>query len=73
LCKAFLKNAEQEGFTFCDGTKPTSKHSTNILAINKDKTLNYVGFIGRILYGAGTEKVENEAIIRVDYDQYLNK
>lgn len=64
--KQFLKEAENEGFTFCDGVKPTYREPENIMAVNKDMTINYVGFVGRIAYQA-TNKIGNESLIKIDY------
>lgn len=67
---AFLFDAQNEGFAFCDGEKPTNRHYAEIMAVNKDKTLNYVGIIGRIAYGSGADKIGNEKLIRIDYEKY---
>ena len=48
ICKQFFEKAEREGFVFGDGTKPTSKHSTDLIAVCSDKILGYVTTIGRI-------------------------
>ncbi len=68
--KRFLQDAENEGFTFCDGTKPTQKEADTILAINNDMTINYVGFIGRIAFQAAT-KIGNDPLIKIDYRDVL--
>lgn len=70
VCKQFLKDAENEGFTFSDGTKPTQKHASDILAINPDFTINYVGTIGHIAYQAAS-KIGNQKLIRIDYRDFL--
>ena len=41
LCQQFLSQAEQEGFTFQDGAKPTERHTSDIIAVNNDFTINY--------------------------------
>ena len=53
----FLRDAEAEGFTFCDGAKPTDKHWSDLYAIHPDGTLNYVGSIGHIEYDSGADSV----------------
>ena len=35
LCQQFLSQAEQEGFTFQDGAKPTERHTSDIIAHSK--------------------------------------
>ena len=66
----FLRQAEEEGFTFCDGVKPTKRPYENIMAVNPDRTINYVGTNGRIAYGSGAKTVNGEELIRVAFDNY---
>ncbi len=64
----FLRQAEQEGFTFVDGAKPTSRHCADIFAVNKNGTINYVGTNGRIAYYGGAKMIGDEKLIRVEYN-----
>ena len=64
----FLRQAEQEGFTFGDGAKPTSRECADIIAVNKDNTINYVGTNGRIAYYGGAKKIGAEKLIRIEYN-----
>ena len=50
ICKLFLKKAEEEGFTFGDGAKPTEREGSDIFALNRDWTINYVGFTGHMAF-----------------------
>lgn len=59
ICKQFLRDAENEGFRFCDGVKPTRRKVDSIFAINDDMTINYVGFIGHIAYQGRTRSAIN--------------
>lgn len=68
----FMQQAEDEGFTFHDGTLPSARCYDNVMAINHDKTLNYVGTNGRIAFDAGAEAIGSERLIRVDYEKYLS-
>lgn len=70
VCKQFLKDAEDEGFTFTDGMKPTQKHTSDILAVNPDFTINYVGTIGHIAFQA-TRRICNQKMIRIDYREFM--
>ena len=70
VCKQFLKDAEDEGFTFTDGMKPTQKHTSDILAVNPDFTINYVGTIGHIAFKAA-RRIGNQKLIRIDYREFL--
>ena len=67
----FMKQAEDEGFTFGDGATLTERCYAEIMAVNKDKTINYVGTNGRIAFGAGTKKIGNQDLIRVDFQKYI--
>ena len=69
----FLQDAENEGFTFEDGAKPTSRNYDMIMAINHNLTLNYVGAVGHIAFGSGTTKIGNEDMIKIDYEKYCNE
>ena len=71
ICKRFFADAEAEGMVFCDGTKPSQKQAANIIALNHDGTMNYVGTNGRIAFGLGAERIGNARLIRVDYERYL--
>ena len=69
--RQFLEQAEQEGFTFGDGVKPTQRHWSDLMAVNDDGTINYVGTNGRIAWSSGVKTVGGEALIRVDFRRYL--
>ena len=68
----FMQQAESEGFTFNDGVKPTERGYEEIMAINHDDTLNFVGTNGRIAYGSGAKQVGGEQLIRIDFEKYLS-
>lgn len=70
--KQFLQDAENEGFTFTDGTKPTLKHTSNIIAVNADATINYVGFVGRMAFQAAS-KIGNQPLHKIDYRDFLKQ
>lgn len=72
ISKRFLKDAENEGFTFCDGVKPTEREADSIFAINNDMTINYVGLIGHMAYQAA-DKIGNQPLIKIDYRDILNQ
>lgn len=67
----FMKQAESEGFTFTDGAKPTERCYAEIMSVNRDITINFVGMNGRIAFGSGAKTVGNEKLIRVDYKKYI--
>ena len=66
----FLQQAEDEGFFFQDGTMPTARCYDEIMAVNHDKTLNYVGANGHIAFGAVAKTIGSERLIRVDFEKY---
>lgn len=72
LRKLFLQDAEKEGFTFCDGVKPTEREADIIFAINNDMTINYVGFVGHMAYQVA-DKIGNQPLVKIDYREFLKQ
>ncbi len=68
----FLRQAEAEDFTYRDGVKPTERGCSTIMAVNRDKTINFVGTNGYIAFGSGTKTVGSEQMIRIDGEKYLS-
>ena len=68
----FFALAEEEGFLFEDGAKPSEKQKDCIIAVNKNHTLNYVGFAGHAAFGSGAKTVGDEPLIRVDFRRYIS-
>lgn len=69
--KQFMQQAETEGFTFRDGVKPTERPYDSIIALNRDRTINYVGFVGHMAFGAKAKTIGKEKLIRFDYKKRL--
>lgn len=69
--KLFLRHAEEEGFTFSDGTMPTQGRTDDIYALHHDWTINSVGWAGHMAYH-NPDCVVGEPLIRVDYGKYLS-
>ena len=69
IAKQFLQDAESEGFRF-GKIKPTENRCSNIIAIEKNKQLSYVNFIGHIAFQCPSGV--NENFYRVDYNRYVN-
>ena len=67
LAKAFLKDAEAEGFKFTAGTKPTSHHPSDLFAVNSDMTISYVGIAGRLACQCGAQ-VGGQNVIKINYE-----
>ena len=47
IAKRFLVDAEAEGITFSDGSKPSDKPLDDIISLLPDGTICYVGWAGR--------------------------
>ena len=65
--RAFIEQAEKEGYTFTDGVKPSEREVSDFYAINKDKTLNYISTAGRIAW-----QLNHRSIRRVDFKAYIS-
>lgn len=70
--KRFLQDAENEGFTFADGAKPTARKPDRIFVVNDDMTINYVGFVGHMAYQAA-DKIGNQPLIKIDYRDIIRQ
>lgn len=70
--KRFLQDAENEGFLFRDGVKPTQREADSIFAINEDLTINYVGFVGHVAYQAANT-IGNKPLVKIDYRDILKR
>lgn len=72
LALQFLRQAEAEGFTFRNGAKPTSRGATEVMAVNPDHTINYVGLTGHAAYGARAKTVGKQNLIMVEFGQLIS-
>ena len=66
--QAFISNAETEGFKFAGGKRISEMPLDDFYALNKNLTVNYINFIGRIAYQCGAEN-----ILRIDYKKFLSQ
>ena len=71
ICNRCLSDAEKEGFTFCDGVKPTKRKGADIYALNQNRTINYVGFIGHMAFQSA-KKIGNQKLVKIDYKKYIS-
>ena len=62
----FMGDAEREGITYTNGTKPTEQEAEEIMALHPDGTISFLGWAGRILY----HNIKDTAP-RVDYGEYI--
>lgn len=63
----FITDADTEGYVFEDGTMLSERASSNLYAINQNKTVNYLNSIGRIAF-----QCNSKHIVRVDYKKYID-
>lgn len=63
----FMSDAEREGITYEDKVEPTERQVDDIMALNPDGTICFIGLVGRICYHAG-----GDTVIRVDYERYID-
>ncbi len=68
LAKDFLKQAENEGFIFSDGKRPTKKPLDDYYALHQDLTINYIGFVGRLRFNS-----KDDGILRVEYQDLFRE
>lgn len=68
--RKFLLDAETEGFTFGDGENPTKRPMDDIYAVNRNHTLNFIGWAGHMAYH-NPRAVFGIGLIRVDYEKYI--
>lgn len=66
----FVKQAILEGFTFSDGVNLSSRSIDNIIAINRNLTVNFVGTIGRIAFQCA-DKIGNEKLHKINYKELM--
>ncbi len=64
IAKRFLSDAQAEGITFSDGSKPIDNAPDDIIALLPNGTICYVGWAGRICY-------HSNQCIRIDYEEYI--
>ena len=67
-CRRFYEDAEAEGFRFGD-RKPTDSCIDDIIAVNKDKTIAHVGFVGHMAFHAPS--AVDGGCFRIDYAKYI--
>ena len=70
VCDLFLRNAEQEGFTFHDGSKPTGSPYNDLFAVHHDFTIAHHGFVGHMALRAKGISTAFPTIW-IDYAKYL--
>ncbi|MCC8136067.1 MAG: hypothetical protein LIO40_05265 [Ruminococcus sp.] len=67
ICKNFLQDAENDGFRF-GKNKPTESNGSDIIALERNKRLSYVGFAGRMAFQCN----DNNEVHKIDYRKFIN-
>ena len=70
IARRFLQDAENEGFTFGGGEKPTARPGNNLYVVNCDWTISHVGWAGHMAFQSA-KRIGEQELIRVDYEKYL--
>lgn len=67
--KTFTENAVKEGISFGDGKNLIDKKYDDVIALNEDMTVNYVGMFGHQDFNH--PEVASRYIFRIDYAKYI--
>ena len=63
----FMSDAELEGITYGDGAKPTERPIDDIMSLQPDGTICFLGWAGRMCYHHSSN-----AVVRIDYEKYIS-
>ena len=66
----FMKDASAEGFAFGDGVSAAERDAGDIMCINKDHSICYVGYTGHMAFASGMKG--GKPVDRIDYAKYLS-
>lgn len=70
----FIEDVENEYFHYGDGVSLLERKPDSIMALNKDQTVNFIGFAGTMAFhhadhlGIGEDSIP---LIKVDYRKYI--
>ena len=70
----FMSDATREGITFGDGKEATERIVDNIMVLNNDGTICFLGYAGRLKYHYNKNQVvciNYEKYIQGDLDYYI--
>ncbi len=65
----FIEDAENEYFRYGDGVSLMEREPEHVMALNWNRTVNYIGYIGHVAYRTA-DRVGDQTLIRVDYRKY---
>lgn len=69
--KSFMSHAKTEGFKL-GKADPTTKEAAEIMAVNPNKTINYVGSIGSAAFHSNLDTIGGKPFIRIDYGKFVS-
>ena len=72
VCDLFLRNAEQEGFTFSNGSRPTTSSYNDLFALHHDFTIAHHGFVGHEAIRLKGKMKPIVTTVWIDYAKYLS-
>ena len=61
----------KEYFIFSDGMKPTKKQSSDVFAVNFDRTISYFRIVGRIAIDSNETKIKGKEVLKVNFEKYI--
>lgn len=72
----FAEDADNEYFHYGDGTSPKERKPDNIMGLNPDRTVNYVGYVGNMAFRSAEVTTVGigrniRPLVRVDYRKYV--
>ena len=70
-CALFYQMAANEGMTWTDGKSPMEKNLTNLVTINHDNQISFVGIIGRTAIQGKAKTVDGEKLIKIKFSEYF--
>ena len=63
----FMSDAAREGIAYADGVKTTERAVDDIMVLQADGTICFLGFAGRMKYHHNKEKS-----VCIDYEKYID-
>ena len=63
----FMSDAALEGITYGDGVPATDREADDIMALQKDGTICFLGWAGRMCYHNS-----EGSVLRIDYERYIS-
>ena len=65
----FMCDAEREKITYGDSVTPTQRPVEEIMSLQPDGTICFLGWAGRVCYHYARQK----NVVRIDYERYVNE